>query len=332
MVRVERTTKVGFVAFSLLVCTCCYLLSRRSASVLGGAKGAALLQGRALRQSPKIVYVHSSRRVNRGQPGRFFSLEGGDKVYDGDGEEMPLSGFGGLGRRAHFTIGPHVRRLVQQHKAKVTWRTWREEQDDGWGRTKSLRPRITLNAADRRRGATISTNQAEQVEHAEKDVLEPAVHVKEGTVHVGVVKEEEPKSVWARPAFNQDALKRQHEQGVLDYSVSSSMRGNTSLEFNKEPVESQPAEKCSPSSFCALVRQLNSEHLSGTHEIGGRAWDPSVQSSKNAVWTNSKDDEDVSSCQVCVEHYLADAGPGRFLVGSTLRRQALRGPCLPFCS
>ena len=62
--------------------------------------------------------------------------------------------------------------------------------DDGWERTKSLRPRVTLNAADKRRGATISAIQAEQVEHAEKDVLEPVVHVKEGTVHVGVVKEE----------------------------------------------------------------------------------------------------------------------------------------------
>ena len=104
--------------------------------------------------------------------------------------------------------------------------------------------------------------------------------------------------------------------------------------FDHSPY-TDPVDVCPPSSECALIKNLNSIHLAGARSYGGSNWQPSQEAAKQANWQPfARRDGDISLCEHCVTHFLAEAGPARWLVGGNIAAQARApgGTCAALCS
>lgn len=104
--------------------------------------------------------------------------------------------------------------------------------------------------------------------------------------------------------------------------------------FDHSPY-TDPVDVCPPSSECALIKNLNKIHLAGARSYGGSNWQPSQEAAKQANWQPfARRDGDISLCEHCVTHFLAEAGPARWLVGGNIAAQARApgGTCAALCS
>lgn len=84
--------------------------------------------------------------------------------------------------------------------------------------------------------------------------------------------------------------------------------------------------------LCALINNLNSEHL-GRFLAGGQnlAENTAARVAMEQSKRRRGNIADVTGCEVCISKVLARAGPARFLVGRSVRDHAKQTECAPLC-
>lgn len=277
-------------------------------------------------------------------------------------------GYGGVGGRRHIAVGPLIKTLVRRHKASVHWRdaTSSDPETEFATGLGTSRPKVSLGAKDALAGAYIrrSNNKVGAVEREldrDSEQFRPKAYLSRIDERRG------SRARWR----NVPVDSRKADENGDAYSVATpkivSVRFNEHSVFGGKPTRTSrtgdlrprnrldpervafwsnyslfahspytdPVDMCPPSSECALIKNLNKIHLAGARSYGGSNWQPSQEAAKQANWQPfARRDGDISLCEHCVTHVLAEAGPARWLVGGNIAAQARApgGTCAALCS
>ncbi|KAJ1476140.1 hypothetical protein T484DRAFT_1908507 [Baffinella frigidus] len=268
--------------------------------------------------------------------------------------------YGGLGGRSRISVGNKIKESVR-NKATVppVWRDYAGEEED-----RAMQEEAHVTATRVRKDGSKVTY---RVTHVPGSVIDPAkILARNGTEEEEA--EEEEERLKREPNARKIVLHVDPNMGVINETSSAD---EATKKYFREYTPPKRLEKekddCPPASECAMIRDLNAQHMGGLSPRGserahlngpgnpagqlqlggalseeggghGDSWSgtdgeeaAAARGNTGVMQREAEGRGGVTLCDICIQHALADAGPARFLVGRSIEARARQRRCAPLC-